>query len=655
MAGFKLNVFSGIRPRAPESLLQENEATDAKNCDFAYGELRNTKGGFEYLTLSNSPKGIYTDNGLTFYSWLNDADAVRSPLVNDPFDRVYFTQDNLIRVASRTGTRVNGGPPSTSYRVGVPRPSVAPSLVTSVNVPDASKANIVFTFHWESVGVKYQEQTINPTILSDSTAQFTPPARDESTPSTAFPVLRMTASWKSDDTLIFDIYTTNSSFDSSTNLYTLDITKDPGDGVTTYTAKITLTINEADKEARAYVYTYVNIYNEEGPPSSYAITTLLPTFEVDVTVVKDSISDYAPIKEIRIYRTPSGADVTDFYYVGSLYVLSDSGSLVFRDNVAGAMLNELLSSTNYYAPQPVSGLSILPNGILMAFDQKNIYLSEPYKPWAWPPGYAKPLPYEIMGLIVAGSGAIATTKSQPYLVSGVSPDAMTVSKINIDQAGVSKWSMAVADGLIVYASHDGIVSINGVTGSLVESQNFFTREVWRQRYGSGLSSMHFAVWDGRLVVYSHDNAFTPFMIRFDEAGGTMTDLPDFVAKCSFVNPVSDQFYYANGNKLYQFAGGSSQNATWQSAEKVLLQPLNFGAAQAVVEGNWTIEFWAYVKNYATGFFEYQLKHSQAVATGQTDFRLPSGYESDRYRIRITGNGRFRELRVAQTFKELVAL
>lgn len=655
MVGFKLNVFAGIKPRIPESLLQENDATEAKNCDFSYGELRNTKGGFEYLSLSNTPKGLYTYDGLTFYSWTEDVDAVRSPLVNDPYDRIYFSQNNLIRVASRSGTKVNGGPPATSYRVGVPKPTVSPSLVTSPNVPDPSKANIVFTFHWESIGVKYQEQVITPVILSDSTAQFTPPARDANTPATAFPVLRMTANWKTDGTLIFDIYTTNSTFDGSTRLYTLDITKDAGENVSTYTAKITLTINESDKEARAYVYTYVNIYNEEGPPSGYAITTLIPTFEVDITVTKDSISDYAPIKEIRIYRTPSGADVTDFYYVGSINVLSQSGSVVFKDTVDGALLNELLTSTNYYAPPNIGGLSLLPNGILIAADQKNIYFSEPYKPWAWPPEYAKPLPNEIMGGVVLGSGALITTKAQPYIVSGVSPDAMTVSKINVDQAGVSKWSIAIVDGIIAYASHDGIVLVNGATGSLAESQNFFTREVWRQKYASGLSSMRFAVWDGRLVVYSHDNAFTPFMIRFDEAGGSMTDLPDFAAKCHVVNPISDQFYYVNSSKLYQFSGGTQQNATWQSAEKVLLRPVNFGAAQVVAEGSWTVELWAYVRNSSSGVYEYQLKHSQAVTTGQADFRLPSGYESDRYRIKITGNGRFRELRIAQSFSELAAL
>lgn len=43
MAGFKLNRFSGLRPRIPESLLGDSDATVAENCDFAYGELNNTE------------------------------------------------------------------------------------------------------------------------------------------------------------------------------------------------------------------------------------------------------------------------------------------------------------------------------------------------------------------------------------------------------------------------------------------------------------------------------------------------------------------------------------------------------------------------------------------------------------------------------------
>lgn len=658
MAGFKLNRFSGLRPRIPESLLGDSDATVAQNCDFAYGELRNTKGGWAYLSLTNTPAGLYTDDGLTFFSWTADVNAVRSPLANDTFNRMYYTGDNGFKVANRLGTRINGGAPSSSYLVGVPRPTVAPVLSALPSAPvNASNANITFRFHWEYGGIKYQEQAITPTAQGDAAYRFPPPAIAASTPATAFPVLRMTATWKSDSLQIFDLYTGNSSFNgAASGLYSLDMTKDAGNTTTTYTVTLAMSIKESDKETRAYVYTYVNTYGEEGPPSPPGLVTTSPVIGVSVNAVKDAITGYAPIKEIRIYRTPTGSTIADYFYVGTLGVLSGSGSFIFTDNVKGEMLNESLSSTEYYPPnQALTGLMQLPNGILAAWMGNELHFSEAYKPWAWPPKYVKTLPTNIVGGIVHGSGAVVTTRSHPHLVSGVSPDSMTVSKINVDQAGSSKWAIAVVDGVVMYASNDGLVALTGASASLMQGQKFFTREVWRQRYGAGLSSMRFAVWDGRLVVFSSSGAFTPFMIRFDEADGTMTDLPTFAAQCAFISPLSDQFYYARGNTLYQFNGGADIAATWQSAERVLPRPLNFGVAQALVEGNWSLELWAYVKNPTTGAFEYQLKHTEALAGGLKNFRLPGGYESDRYRVKLAGAGRFRELRVAQSFRELSSL
>jgi hypothetical protein len=231
---------------------------------------------------------------------------------------------------------------------------------------------------------------------------------------------------------------------------------------------------------------------------------------------------------------------------------------------------------------------------------------------------------------------------------------MTTTKLNVDQAGVSQRSIAVVDGVVIYASNDGLVTINGGTASLIPSQRFFTREVWRQRYSAGLHDIAFGVWDGRLIGFSPSAAFTPFMIRTDEADGTLTDLPNFSAKCAFTNVLSDQMYYVSGGVILQFNGGNSQTAEWQSRELVLPRPTNFGAAQAMVEGNWSIEFWAYVQA-TNGSYSYQLRHTQAAVNGLNNFRLPAGFESDRYRIKITGSGRFRELRIAQTFRELSTL
>lgn len=549
MPGFKLTRFSGKRPRVPEHLLASYEATIAENCDFAYGELRNTRSGLQLLTMSNEPKSVYTQNGTSFFTWDKDIDAVRSPLSKDTFNRLYYSGDGGIRVTNRLSTKLNGGPPDVSYLVGTNRPTAPPTLSA-------------------------------PAVAEGATARTV-----------------------------------------------------------------------------AYVFTAVNIYDEEGPPSDPATVTTGVTSEVTVTVTKTSTPNYAPIKTIRVYRTGTGTSIASYFYAGSVNVngLAD-GSYNFVDNTPAALLGEVLSSTGNYPPDTgLQGLMSLPNGILCAWKGNEIHFSDAYRPWAWNPANVLTTQQAIVGGIAVGTGAVITTRGNPYLISGVSPDSMTASLLNIEQPGVSKWAIAVADGAVIYASHDGLVTINGGSGSLQQGAAFFTRETWRQAYDTGLSSMRFAVWDGRIVVYSHDDIFAPFMIRFDEADGAMTDLPGLFASCSFVNVLTDQLYFASGSAIYQFNGGTADTATWQSGELVLPRPVNFGSAQILSEGEWTFELWAYVINPTNGKYEYQLKHQASLIGGLESFRLPAGYEARRYRVKLYGTGSLREVRIATSNRDLATL
>lgn len=652
MSGFKLNVFSGIFPRLSDSLLPDTAASIAQNCDFAYGELRNTKAGLEIGLMTNSPQAIYTDDGLTAYTWPTDANAVRSPIASDPHARMYYTAGSGLRTASRLLTKVSGGEPGASFRVGVPKPSKAPTLNTlAIPAVNATTATVVTYFHYEYAGMKYQHGHITATVL-DNAYTIRPPAKETGTPANAYPVIEMIAKWKADNSEIFDLYTPNSSFESSGGPYSLTSNSDKDATGDMFTAVLNTGIKESDKETRAYVYTFVNIYNEEGPPSPPAKVTCGIRSEVEVTVTKDAMADYVPLKEIRIYRTPTGSDIAEYFYSTAITNVASGTTFTATDNVKAERLNEQLASTSYYEPPAaLTGLMSLPNGILCGWVGNDVFFSEAYKPWAWPPEYSKPLLHRPVGGLAHGSGALITTIGHPYLISGVSPDSMSVSKINVTQAGVSKWSIAAVDGSLMYASNDGLVVINGATASLNQSGRFFTREVWRARCGAALSSIEFAVWDGRLVVFSRTNAFKAFMIRVDEADGTMTDLPSFVASCSLVSPIADHFYYATGSSIYVFNEGIVQDATWQSKEIVMATPVNFGYAKVMVTGKWTFELWAFDEKNGT----WGKKHTQALTEGVTNFRLPSGYKADRYKLKIIGNGRFRELRIASTAVELAKL
>ena len=97
-------------------------------------------------------------------------------------------------------------------------------------------------------------------------------------------------------------------------------------------------------------------------------------------------------------------------------------------------------------------------------------------------------------------------------------------------------------------------------------------------------------------------------------------------------------------RIFQFNGGDDLLATWKSGEIVLPGYTGFAIADAVCDGDWTIRF------FADGVERY----SKDIAGGE-QFRLPSGGRSQRWHIQIEGSGRFRELRIAQSARELAAI
>jgi hypothetical protein len=679
----KLTHFKGLVPRLPDTLLPKANASTAYHCDFAYGELRSAAANLPEIALAANAASVYTDDGESFFSWPIDVDAARSPMANDAFNRLYYTTPTDFRVASREGMSPAGGQPATSYRVGVPKPTSAPTVSVASGgsgaaANAATNAGMLpicltgrdtsgFEYH-AGAGMGSVIATVNITLPAAGSVAILVTWQSESyNPGDNFNVrMEVTADGsvalahsESGRAGFIESRTASGyvTLDAGDHMFQLKFGNDWIKGWW-YLGNWSIMVlpvqvegealPEADPPAdvtRAYVYTMVNTYGEEGPPSPPTMFTF-PLGAVDIGI--DYLppgDDYVPIKELRIYRTPDSGNIAEYFYAGRIDVLgAAAGHLTFNDATPAAELNESLASMNYYPPDPaLVGLTQLPNGILMAWKGNELHFSDAYRPWSWPPQYVLTFgDYQVVGAITVGASTLITTTGKPYMVAGVSPDSMTTSVLNIQQAGASKWALADLGGQIVYASHDGIVAFDGGLPTMAFSDAYFTRDVWRARYAAGLSTMRFAVWDGRLIVYSSANAFTPFMIGLDEARGAMTELPNLVAQCSFVSPVADQCFIVNGSSLLRVAAGPQLEATWTSPTYVLPGPCNYSVAQAVCSGNWEVSF------YADGV----LRHQQTGLSGTTTFRLPDGFLSDRWQISIRGTGTFRELRVAESAQDM---
>lgn len=237
----------------------------------------------------------------------------------------------------------------------------------------------------------------------------------------------------------------------------------------------------APTETRAYVYTWVSTYGEEGPPSPPVLATgnANGTWTITTTVPGAAATNRS-LNRVRIYRTITGTSgSTTYFYVGDMAIASTS----FTDNVATNLVaaNRILSST-FYEPPPIDlkGMIAMPNGIIAGFRANEIWFSEPYLPHAWPSPYALAVADQVVGLGVIGQSIIVCTASAPYTISGINPSTMAISRMAFIEPCLSRGSIVSTPVGVLYASPNGLALANPGQVQIV-SRSIFSTDVWQDR------------------------------------------------------------------------------------------------------------------------------------------------------------------------------
>jgi hypothetical protein len=387
--------------------------------------------------------------------------------------------------------------------------------------------------------------------------------------------------------------------------------------------------NTLDAEDRYYVYTYVDFTGGESAPSTVSPKfTIFPGQTATVAVTADAVTN-TDLDFIRIYVTNTGTLGSDFQFCGevafSTQVFSDTGTRA-----------EILVTKTWAVPDPdMIGITAMPNGILAGFRGNTLMFSEPYAPYAWPIEYRISLEYEIVGLKASGDKLVVGTEGAPYIVTGPTSAAMSFSKLDMEQACVSKRSMvSVLDG-VIYASPDGLVFI-GASGLQLLTEDLISREQWQANYSP--STIH---------AHQHDNLYYGFYggtagFIFDPAAKHLVGLTTY-ATGGFNDLIDDTLYLIIADKIYKWDAGSSLTSyTWKSKTFRADSPVNFGAAR-VKAASYPVTF----KLYADGV----LKHTQSVAS-DLGFRLPSGFVSYDFEVELSGSNKIEAVYIADTPSEL---
>ncbi|ENG8266137.1 hypothetical protein ABVJ26_002975 [Salmonella enterica] len=371
----------GEMPRILPHMLPDGYSALAQNCHFRFGVITPVNDDQKSEVIFDmNPETLFLYSQNKWFTWSGIVDVVRSPVAQDPYGRVYYTDGQYPKVTSAQIATSGSGPyPANSYRLGVPAP----------------------------------ESAITCSVLNPPPVEGT-----------------------EED----------------------DVTED---------------------ETRFYTQTFVTAYGEEGPPGPQSSElTVKQGGSVDLTMQPPPLQN-SNITRRRIYRSVSGGGNADFLLVTEL----DAGVLSFHDDLLAEQLGPALETWHYVMPPDnMTGLCMMANGIAAGFAGNEVMFSEAFLPYAWPDSYRQTTDDDVVAIAPIGTALVVATKGQPYLFSGVSPSNISGVKLPLMQACVSRQSMVVMDGFVLYAGTNGLVSVSGDGNALIATEKILSPEQWRDMF-----------------------------------------------------------------------------------------------------------------------------------------------------------------------------
>ena len=491
MTLLKIDNFSGIAPRRSARLLQQNQAVTAANAKLLSGELRGyceptvlydfnqDELGYTIARAFRLPASVAaplpiggSDDWIGFPD--PGVDFVRTPVLEDSFERYYWTGDDTLTpfggapaYSTRSGLNAGPNPGSHAWILGIPAPTVAP--------------------------------TITPPVATAS-----------------------------------------------------------------------------QSEVRAYIYTFVSAYGEESAPSPPTIATgntngIWYITGIQPTVQVPSVNpSWFNVASVNIYRSLSGS----YFYVGTVTLGTTTYNDAALDEVIG--LNYTIPSITYTQPPiTLQGLVAHPGGFLVGFSGRDLWMSQPYQPHAWPVENIQTCQTEIVGLAIYQNCIMVMTTSHPYFAEGMNPANVTLQKMDSIDPCVSRRSIVTTVDGVYYASPQGIILNTGGYTQLVTRQ-LFTRQEWQEDFSP--TTVYAAPYGVEMVAF--DTESTGFIFSPTDQSTPLTTLDRFSHVTAIqIDAYSGDVYLVTNNQsqLWDPVNTTPLEYTWTSKQFDLPKPVNMGA------------------------------------------------------------------------------
>lgn len=444
--------------------------------------------------------------------------------------------------------------------------------------------------------------------------------------------------------------------------------------------------------SRAYVYTWVSAYGEEGPPSPALVKsgkvddTWALTVTAALTADLGGASADRNLTKVRIYRT-----VTDTAGVATYYLVVEQAiaTLTFSDTILDAVVTTktILPSTTWSAPPTdLKGWVLLPNGSVAAFRANEVWFSEPYRPHAWPPAYVQTVEYDIIGLGVTAQTLIVCTKGYPVAMFGATPGAMAPSKLTALEPCISRQSIISTPEGVYYASPNGLVLAaggvaTGITTKIIPKDKWndlinyspilagrFGNEYYAHGAPAGSAFYSGAFEPLSFSLKDFAGALTGVLMNWDRQDLVVITAPTSVASVQ-TDPWSGEILIVRDGAVYwldvAYSVTSYDPYLWRSKKFQMDRPQNLSAMKVFfsvplgaptlnpienVDLNQTLsaEQYGLVRVYADDV----LVCTKEIRKSGGLLRIPSGFKAEYWQFEFEARVEIRSFQVASTPKEL---
>lgn len=647
MSRIRITKPDGIMPAITPANLPDSAAQTAENVWLKELSLVPLKAPSVVQGVAAGSLSIYPwnrDDVDEWQAWSTDVDVVESPIPDDQWDRIYWTNGTTLHERLRaSGVTVNVADVSMTPPA---KPTITktdwfdPDTVTARGA-GAACTNAGYSWNGDILTMFFYNPTheisayVNAPLqlgvgisLPASDIQFVSDSavpHDNRDPQSQIFVDTVELSYAGTQFGTFQVIAAAPD-PSSYETYPA-----PATGYTTpftYIVQVKMNYSRQVTQYKRYIQRNVNAYGQESPDSALSdLVEWTPNDRLTITshAAAGAVSCY-------IYRVAvDGNQENDYFFVDEV-----TPGANFVDDAIDSELEEVKPRIEN-PPALMYGLKRLPCGSLIAFYGKQAYVSEPELPYSWPTEYRHTSHHDIVGLSVSGNDWYIHTTDGIEIVVGTHPSMMTKSVLPVAQGCASKRSICMGEGWVLYGSPDGLVAGSGGVFNVVTAGHY-TREQWQ---ALGYTSLIGSIHDGRFVGFF---PATTIIFDFRESGAKRLTTSTELATAAYADPTTDSLYIVQASSLNKWRGSAtSLTQTWRGKEQQTILTTILNSAQVIAETYADLTFRLY--------YDGVLTWSYAVTSNRA-FRIPKAARSERWSFAVTGTDVVYEILMAPSMSGL---